>query len=75
MAIVMAACLPIVTDISVKICFHQFLNISAAATDNLYPLSLEHILRTLSHISGQHYSHSHLLKDRCNAALASATIR
>ena len=75
MTIVVVARLAIVPYISGKISCDQFFHITAAATDNLYPLGFKHILRSLSHISCQHDSHSHLTQNGGNAALASASLR
>ena len=50
----------IVLNISSKICGNKFFNITTATSDDLDSLSLKNILRSLAHVSGQHYNHSHL---------------
>ena len=60
MTIVVITCFTIIPDISGKISCDQFFHITAAATDNLYPLGFKHILGSLTHISGQHDRYAHL---------------
>ena len=75
MTVMMCTDLAVVLDISGKISCHKFLDISAAASDYLDPLSLKHILGTLTHISCQHHYHSHLLQHRGDSALAATSFR
>ena len=75
MTVVVIAYFTIVLDVSCKVCSHKLFNITAAASDHLNPLSLKHILRTLSHISGKHDHNSHLTKYGSDSALASASFR
>ena len=75
MTVVVIACLTIILDIACKVCSNKFINITAAATDNLYPLGFKHILSTLAHITGQHDRYAHLSKYGSNAALTSTALR
>ena len=75
MTVVVIACFTIILDISSKISCNQFFNITAAATDDLYPLSFKDILCTLTHIAGQHDRYAHLSKYGSNAALTSTALR
>jgi hypothetical protein len=60
MTIVMAASLTVVTYFSFKIGFNKFMDITAAASDDLDSLRLKHIHCTLTHVSRKHYSYTHL---------------
>ena len=67
--------LTIVGYVSGKIFLYQFIHIATTSPDNLNTLSLKHILRTLTHITGKHHGHTHLLENRRNAALAATSLR
>ena len=75
MTVVVIACFTIILDISSKISCNQFFNITAAATDDLYPLSFKDILCTLTHIAGQHDRYAHLSQNRSDTAFASTAFR
>ena len=75
MTIMMVADLSVVFDSSGEICPHQFIDVTAASADNLYPLCFKDIPGPLSHIAGKHHGNSHLLQDRSYTALAPASLR
>ena len=56
----MTAGFTIVGNVTIKICCNEFLDISAAASDDLDSLRLKHIHCTLTHVSRKHYSYTHL---------------
>ena len=71
----MVANLSVVLDLSGKICLHQFLYITGAASYYFYTLSLEDVTGPLPHVSGQHDAYANLSEDRSDSALASAAFR
>ena len=71
----MATCLSIVLHIAGDVCSHQFVNITTAATYNLYIMALKNILRALTHITGEHNLHALLAEHKHNTRLASASLR
>ena len=75
MAVMVITRLAIIHNVSFKVSSDQFLYITTAATNNLYSLSLKHILSTLAHITGQHDRYAHLSKYGSNAALTSTALR
>ncbi len=75
MTIMMSARLTIVMQLSGKVSLRKFPNITAASAQNLNPLRLKHIFRSLPHISGKHDLYTHLPEHRRDSALASASLR
>lgn len=75
MAIMVVAGLAIILYISGEVGGNQFCDISAATSYHLNPLSLKHVLGSLTHIAGQHHHNSHLPEHRSDAALAAASFR
>ena len=74
MAVVVCADLSVVPDVSCQICSNKFFHIAAASSYHLYALSFKYILRSLTHIAGKHHCNPHLFQNRCNTALAAASL-
>ena len=75
MAIMVITRLTMIFYSSVKVCYNELFNVTAAATNHLNSLSFQNILGTLSHISCQHDHNAHLSENWSNSALASTPLR
>ena len=75
MTVMVITRLTVILDISCQVCGDEFLNITAAATDDLYSLCFKDILRSLAHIAGKHDHHSHLSEHWSYSTLAATAFR
>ena len=74
MTVMVITRLTIILDISCKVCSDEFFHVTAATTDDLYPLGFKDILGSLTHIAGKHDNHAHLTEHGSYSALASAAL-
>ena len=74
MTVVVITCLTVIFNVSCKVCSDKFFHITAATTDNLYPLGFKDILGSLAHVAGKHNDDTHLAENRSYSALAPAAL-
>ena len=75
MALVVMANLPVVLNLPSKICLYKLISAAAASPYYSNVIVSEYIFCTFTHIAGQHYLNTHIVKNWSNVRFASATLR
>ena len=73
-ALMMVAQFSIILDIACEVCRYKFLDIAAAATENINTIALQYIERTITDVSRKHYLNAYAAEHMNNARLATATL-